>query len=331
MSLNSGGWSSRLLGKTSRKRTRVAPGKCDQAVPANEVLETRILPAVDLILSTATINITGDPAVGSNQYSISLLYKMKNLGTTPIDVTGVAGDPSDNVRVQVYGSLDSTLDGGDTPAFSFDFDLVDNGSHLLNQNDEAGAVLGTTFLARQTLNFLILKVDYNNAVTESNETNNTFVLNVQNPTLKEVAGTSNIGPKQIGTIHNDLTVRDLNTTNFLGGNFGITIDGAQAREKFFLKDGVGAERLRIAGSKLKLGAQKIGTVTKVLPNDSNGFQMSLQVEFTGDVSRDTLNRVLRNLSFKTTANSTGDRTAHIQVKDNLENFTNVIDRTIHVT
>lgn len=331
MALKSGSFVGQLLGKKLNRRTGNSGERIDGFLPACETLETRVLPAVDLIISAASVNIQTDPPVGSNQYSVAYQFTVKNLGTTPVDVNGVANDISDNVLIRVYGSLDATLDNSDSPIFSFSNTLVDNGSKILAQNETASVSTAQPFLARQTMNFWIFKVDNDDKISESNENNNTFAVNIQVPSLIEVAGTSNIGPKQLGKIHDNVTVRDLNTTNFEGGNLGIVIDGAQAKEKFFLKEGTGAERIRLTGSKLKLGGKTVGTVTKVLPNDGNSFQMSLQINFTGNVSRDNLNRIIRNLKFRTGINSTGNRTAHIQVKDNLENLTNVIDRTIHVT
>ncbi|MCA9098934.1 MAG: hypothetical protein KDA36_11125, partial [Planctomycetaceae bacterium] len=127
------------MGRKKNRRAGNYEERIDGSLPACETLETRVLPAVDLIVSAASLSITGDPPVGSNQYSINFSYKIKNLGTTPIDLTGVANDVSDNVRNRVYGSLDENLDVGDPLGIGFDLTLVDNGPHVLNQNDELGA------------------------------------------------------------------------------------------------------------------------------------------------------------------------------------------------
>jgi len=332
MTSESGSWVGQLLGRKKNRRAGNYKEKIDGSLPACETLETRVLPAVDLIISAAAVNVQSDPPLGSNQYIVSYQFTVKNLGTTPVDVNGVANDISDNVLIRIYGSLDATLDNSDLPVFNFSHTLIDNGPKVLAQNETAGIVGAQGFLARQTMNFWIFKVDNDDKISESNENNNTFAVNIQPPSMIEVMGTSNIGPKESGTIHNEVTVRDLNTTNFQGGNLGIVIDGAQAKDKFLpFKVGTGEDRLRLTGAKLKLGSKTIGTVTKVLPKADNGFQMSLQVEFTGEVSRDNLNRLIRNVRFRAAPTSTGNRTAHIQIKDNLENFSNVIDRTIHVT
>lgn len=296
-----------------------------------ESLEVRVLPAVDLIVSAGSMTVSADPPAGSNLYNVTVSITLKNLGTTPIDLTNVANDPTDNVNIQLYLSMDNVLDGGDSTAFSGShFSLVDNGPHVIGQNEEWGVGSGRQFLARQTFNYLIFKVDYNDKVTESNENNNTLVVDAQAVKLLGGGGTVNAAPKATVAIDTSLTVRDLNTVNFNGGNFGVLVDGAQVKDKFLLKTGEGAERLRLAGKKLKLGATTIGTVTKVIPTAGNSFEMSLRVELTGEVSRDVLNRALRNLSFRPGAKSSGTRTVQFQVKDNLENFSEVAETTVQV-
>lgn len=318
------GW----LGRTTVRRRRTSK----RAESALESLETRILPAVDLIISTATVNITGDPAVGSNQYSLNILYKVKNLGTTPIDLTGVANDPSDNVQIRIYASMDTVVDAGDGNALGFDFDGIDNGPHVIGQNEESGLTAGVVFNARQTFNFFIVKVDFDGQVTESNENNNTFVIDAQDVSLVGGGGTVNVAPKATVPLDPTVKVRDLNTVNFKDGNFGATVTGAQLKDKFLLtQTGEGDDRLRMAGKKLKLGSKTIGTVVKVVPKESNAFQMSLRVEFTGDVNRDVLHRLMRNLSFRPGAKSTGSRLVQFQVKDNLENLSNVTETTVQIT
>ena len=314
--------------RTGKRQWRTLGAEC-----AVESLEGRVLPAVDLIVSAGSMTVSTDPPVGSNLYGVNLQFTVKNLGTTPIEMTGVANDPSDNVKIQVYLSLDGVLDGGDPLAFvGQTFSLIDNGSHLLGQNQTGGLGAGKQFLARETFNFLIFKVDFDNQVTESNENNNTFVFDAQAVTLVGGGGVIFIGPKVTAPIDFTVRVRDLNTVNFVGGNFGVLISDAQPKEKLsMLQSGEGADRLRMTGKKLKLGGTTIGTVTKVIPTASNSFEMSLRVDFTGEVSRNVLQRLMQNLSFRAGAKSTGVRTAKFQVKDNLENLSNTTERAIQVT
>lgn len=315
--------------KLHHRRTRK-----EQISPASalESLETRILPAVDLVISEAYVTIKGDPPAGSNSFLLNLGFTVKNLGTTPVEVNGVAGDLSDNVKVRIYGSLDTTLDAGDHQVVFPDTPVgIDNGSKVLNQNDETGIGSGLTLNASQSFNYFIFFVDFDNKIVESNGNNNTFAVDVSKIEILGGSGTVN-APKKVATpLDTDLKIRDLNTLDFNGGNFGVTVDGAQFKDKLSItKSGTGADKLRIAGTHLKLGAQTVGNVKKVIPTSGNNFQQALQIEFTGSISRDQLTRLLHNVSLKPAKTSSGTRQVHFQVKDNLENLSNVIDRDIAI-
>ena len=116
---------------------------------ACESLETRVLPAVDLIVSEASYKITSDPFAGSDQYQLEFDFTIKNLGTTSVDLTGAPGNLSDNVLVRIYLSQDDILDGSDQNAFSGDFNLGDGGSTVIGQNQEFDAMVSGPFTANQ--------------------------------------------------------------------------------------------------------------------------------------------------------------------------------------
>ncbi|MCA9092619.1 MAG: hypothetical protein KDA68_03980 [Planctomycetaceae bacterium] len=304
----------------------------DMGGAACESLETRVLPAVDLIVSEASYKITSDPFAGSDQYQLEFDFTIKNLGTTSVDLTGAPGNLSDNVLVRIYLSQDDILDGSDQNAFSGDFNLGDGGSTVIGQNQEFDAMVSGPFTANQGFRYLIIKVDSTNKVSESNESNNAFAVDAQKPELHGQTTDIFFNPKGKGALNNTLFVRDLNTINFQGGNFGVTVTGAQQKDKFlFLKSGTGPDRIRKAGNKIKMGSQTIGTVTQVLPTQDNGFQMTWRVDFTGEVNRDALSRIMRSVGFRPSVNATGSRGLQFQVKDNLENLSNVSSRTMHIS
>lgn len=298
-----------------------------------ESLEQRVLPAADLIFTAAEVKVKTDPAEGSNQYVVDVNYTIKNIGSTGVDLSGAQlNSSSDNIKFRVYKSIDETLDGNDPLAFSTDFDLGDTVSDVLDPNETESGTTSKNFAADPNFNFLIFLVDSTLQAAEQNENNNVFVFDASKPELIGGSGIIGIPPKATSTIDSQLTVRDLNTLNFNGGGFGVSVDGAEAKDKLFLhKTVVGGQKLRIAGTKLKLGSTTIGTVTSVIPTSDNGFQMSMQINFNGEVNRDVLNKLMRNISLRPGAKSVGMRTAHFQVKDNLENFSNVKDRPIQVS
>lgn len=297
-----------------------------------EALEAKVLPAVDLIVSKATVKITGDPPAGSNSFVLNVTAYAKNLGTSPIDLTGDPNSAADNINIRVYGSLDANLDASDSQVIFPDLATAfDNGSHILNQNQESGLSSGLSVTASQKFNYFLFVVDPDNKVAESNGNNNVLAIDVSKIEIVGGAGTVNAPKKGTTALDTDIKIRDLNTTDFKGGNFGVTVDNAQVKDKLYvIKSGTGADKLHVAGTHLKLGAQTIGTVKKVLPTSDNNFQQSLQIDFTGSISRDQLTRLLHNVSLKPAKTSSGTREVHFQVKDNLENLSNVTDRAVAI-
>ncbi|MFO1021683.1 MAG: CARDB domain-containing protein [Planctomycetales bacterium] len=297
-----------------------------------EALEAKVLPAVDLIVNAVDLKLFDPPPAGSNQYFVNITVHIQNLGTSPVDVTGVKDNLSDNVKVSVFGSKDTVWDNSDVKAISADFTPGgDNGSVILNQNGTSFEGRGFDYSANPNYNYLIFVVDPDNKVAESNGNNNTFVLDISKPILTGGSGILGAPVNEISPIDLNLDVKDLNSTDFNGGNLGVTIDGAQAKDKLLVKKvGTGPDKIHAAGTHLKIGSQTIGTITKVVPTADNNFQQSMQIQLTGTVSRDNLKRVLEAIALRPAKTSTGNRTAHFQIKDNTENFSNVTDRSIEI-
>lgn len=284
-----------------------------------DALESRLLPTVDLKLSGLLITL-GELNQNNNQTCwVNMQMNVENNGNSPVNLTGVADDPSDNVTVRVFASTDNVFDIGDPVVVQNLTIYNDNGSP--NNAIAGGSSLifanGAVLNVDANYKYLIFKVDPDSHVTESVESNNVAIVDMRKPQVSKAWQTVTTQGGNDVFIAPQSAVCDLNTTHFVSAS--LIIDGAQQKDRLKLNStGVGSDQLRIVGSKLKLGSQVVGTVGYTHPtNNSNTLKMTFS--FDGDqdgVSRLIVSRLFRNLVFHAGPNSIGQRTAHFAVTDN---------------
>ena len=120
----------------------------------------------DLVVSA--LSVTAHTAT-----SITYAYTIKNIGTAPANMDGPTSADADNLSVQAYLSADTIYgNAGDIPAGG----TIVGTSPLGFLNP--GQTISGTFTSTATVNpsatpYLVLKVDQDNLVDESDETNNT--------------------------------------------------------------------------------------------------------------------------------------------------------------
>ncbi len=106
--------------------------------------------------------------------SISYNYTITNIGGAPAHIEGPTSSDFDNVSVQAYTSPDTIFaNAGDFPAGG----TIVGSSPLadLNPGDSlSGSFTSGATVDRFKLPYLVLKVDFGDSVTESNEANNTL-------------------------------------------------------------------------------------------------------------------------------------------------------------
>lgn len=295
---------------------------------AGESLESRQLLTADLKINSASMtlySIPGDPS----KYSMSLQYQVANSGNTAAELTGLPNNPGDNVTIRVWASQNKTLDASDTLLAS-DLALYnDTGSHLLNAGSTLHSAQSLVVTPNPNYSYLIIKVDPNNAVAESSESNNIFVLDAYKPQVSNYTGTVGIATRKYAPIAIHSTASDLNSTGFY--RLDVEINDMQANDKLkLLKSGTGADALRVVGGNVKLGSQVIGNVN-VTGVGTSTLKMSFQFFADVDgVSKSVMNRVIQNLEFRASAKSTGTRPTSLTLMDNQSGLGDKVTRPLEI-
>lgn len=293
-----------------------------------ESLESRQMLTADLKINSAlmTLNdVPGDPT----KYAMTVQYQVANVGNTAAELTGLPNNSSDNVTIRIWASQNKTLDAGDTLLAS-DLALYnDTGSHLLNAGATLNSAQNLVVTPDPKYSYLIIKVDPNNAVAESSESNNTFVLDAYKPQVSNYTGTVGIGTGKYSQIAYKSTAGDLDSTGFY--RLDVQIDGMQAKDKLKLfKSGTGADALRVVGGNVKLGTQVIGNVNVTgvgTPTLKESFQFFTNVN---GVSKTIMTRVIQNLQFRASAKSTGTRPTSLTLMDNQSALGDKITRPLEI-
>ena len=120
--------------------------------------------APDLIVQNIAL---GDGGATSNGYTVTV----KNDGTGPADLAG-SSPPLTSVGVQGWYSVDTTIDGTDSPACGKAM------TGTLAAGATTNVVVGCTLGPTAAGMYLLIHVDATNALTESDETNNVGILSL---------------------------------------------------------------------------------------------------------------------------------------------------------
>ncbi len=128
-------------------------------------------------------------------------------------------------------------------------------------------------------------------------------------TLTPGAVTSTTG--KVIPVDAGITLDAQDSPDFHNGKVQVTVSaGFQSADQLrLLTNGKGADRLKAAGGNLKLGKTVVGTVT------GGRSGQPLEIKFTGTTSAALVERVLKNIEFRTQKSRTGTRTLEFQVFD----------------
>lgn len=291
-------------------------------------LESRLMPAADLKLISVIANLKD--SINGN-YVVNMQTEFKNQGNTAVNLTGMANNPADDVTIRVFGSKDAVLDANDPVVFANLTIFNDNG----NAGNQIGANSSFFFstsaptTGSADYKYLIFKIDPKNVVAETNETNNTFAVDMRKPEIASMKTTLTVQPGQQIQAAPEISVCDLNSTKFLTAT--VSLGGAQLKDRLkVLKSGSGDGALKIVGTKVKLGGEVIGTVAEAhVTKETNACYLKFKFS-EGGVAREVLNRLLRNVVADVGNNSTGQRKAYFTVTDEAGQSSAQVFNTINI-
>ncbi|MCA9094672.1 MAG: hypothetical protein KDA68_14390 [Planctomycetaceae bacterium] len=302
---------SRLFKKLGKIETRRQQSR--GAESGIESLEKRELMTADLKFNSAFMSLSD--ASGGN-YLLNVQYDLANVGNTDANLSGIPNFANDNVTIRMWASQDQVLNGNDPVLVQSTMPYNDTGTKMLN----AGSVLTSAFSVVVAPNsqykYLFLKVDINNVISESNETNNTIMIEAYKPQISNnFFGIVTAPVKEDVTFAGNSSACDLNSTGFY--RLDVEVSGAEAKDKLKLvKSGKGQDALRVVGGNLKLGSKVVGTV---IASGEGTSTLKLKFQFLQDVkgiSKDVMDRVVKNVAFRAGAQSTGFRIASLTLMDN---------------
>lgn len=278
-------------------------------------LEQRLLPTVDLALTTASAEIKAGPQPqGVQEYEMLLKWSTKNLGDEAFALNGDPLSGDDNIKVRVYGSKDLSLNSGDTDVLGYDLMFNVGGNPTLIQPNQTLHRSATVKIAPHSNNrYLIFKVDPDNKVIEPDGGNNVFVVDVFSGQLKNVPDAMSVEAGVTQAIAPQGEILDVSSTSFTKIEF-FSNQGQEGDRFVFLKSGKGQEKLRIVGDQLKYGKEVLAQVIQQeAGNGKNVFVMSLT--FTAKYNRAWTNHLLQQIAIRPGKDSTGVRTVIPSVYD----------------
>lgn len=298
----------RKLGKieTRRQQSRGAESGI-------ESLEKRELMTADLKFNNAFMSLSDS---SNGNYLVNVQYELANVGNTAANLTGIPNFASDNVTIRLWASQDQTLDANDPVLEQSTMPYNDSGAQMLN----AGGTLITAFslvvAPNSQYKYLFLKVDMNNVISESNESNNTIKFEAYRPQISNnFFGIVTAPVKEDVTFANKSSACDLDSTGFY--RLDVEVNGVEAKDKLkLLKSGKGEDALRIVGGYLKLGTKIVGSVMESGEGTSK-LKLSIQsFEDVNGIPKSLMDRVVKNLAFRAGAQSTGFRNVSLTFMDN---------------
>jgi hypothetical protein len=281
---------------------------------------------VDLAVGTflpSFQNAERDPA-GVITVQSSITLQQKNLGNTAADLTGGTPDnDDDNVFVEYFISSDDILDGADQSVGTFNLGLFDaslgpNGTRTATQ---FGAV---RFTPAANANFLLVKIDSNNVLAETDENNNVEALDIRKPFVKTTGNGESTSLKKVKSMDPSLGFIDGESTDYNGGQIVAKFIDPQAKEFLQLfKNGKGAEQVRFSGGKLKVGGRIVGTV-------SGNKSSQITIDFTASIDQVEVQQVLRSIGYKLVSNDPATRNFSFQMTDPDARVSNTAVKKVNV-
>ncbi len=177
-----------------------------------ESLEKRELMTADLTLKNTFMSLSDS---SNGNYLLNVQYELANVGNTAANLTGIPNFASDNVTLRLWASQDQTLDANDPVLEQSTMPYNDSGSQMLNAGGTVITAFSLVVAPNSQYKFLFLKVDINNVITESNESNNTSMIEAHKPRISNnFFGIVTAPVKEDVTFANNSSACDLNSTGF---------------------------------------------------------------------------------------------------------------------
>lgn len=274
-----------------------------------DALESRVLPAVDLVITGFSWDFLPSQT-NPNGYVSHLEVTIKNAGTTTVDLAGNAHDLSDNVVIDTAFSADTNFGNNDdspTGSLTIAGPVTDNISFPLAPNQERSFLIVAEVPTMQGVgvNYFLFKVDTTNVVAESDETNNLAVEPISPGGLApafwgDFQHQISAGPP--ATVDPSVHFYALMLGDLNGSKVTVTNQTVKPGDTLGLrKTTYDGETLRRSGSLLKLGHEIVGGV------EGGKKGADLQISFNQKVNVQMLNQVMKNVTLKAKKSQTGQR------------------------
>lgn len=282
----------KLIGGAGRRRINRA-----RTSVAIELLEARQLLAGDLtITSGALADVSVDQ---NNSVNVAASFVLTNIGDQTITVDGVA--------FQAFLSADQIFGNGDDLAAGGNSANLDLGEGAFTNRILSGTTTLSNYLAS---NFLLIKADFSEIVTEGDENNNVIVIPL--PRLPKIATSDGqtTGPtKKPVIVDPQLTFSDADTADFNGARLQVLVidDSADNNVLSLKKTKTAAGTLRFAKGALRVGKSVIGSVT----GGTNAEP--LIINFNSNVTAQNIQAIASAITLSGKKGVTGLRTVQFQV------------------
>jgi len=255
-----------------------------------ETLELRQLLAADLTIANQSL-ISVEPS-GPNVHISASLFVVN---------TGNLGLVANNVHLEGVLSTDAIF--GNADDVFIDLDLLD--LNLPPGTVANGSISGNSTLAHyQAANFLLIKIDSNDALNEASELNNIAAISLPElPTLTTTAGQTTGRTNRAVRVDPGIEFTDSASQNFAGGALRVSVKldagdhNVLSIKRIRTESGV----LRRKQNELRLGKSVIATI-------SGGTNTNpMVITFTGDVGVNEVEAIASAVSLKGKKGVTGVR------------------------
>lgn len=288
---------SKLLNSSPKRRTAACRTAACRSGLGIESLEPRqMLAAADLTIANEVL-VEVEP-LGVNVHIASTLVVV-NSGPVAL----IAND------VHLVGVLSTDQIFGNGDDVELDLDLLD--LNLFPGTIANGSISGSVNQEHyQAANYLLIKIDPDDAINEVSENNNLATLALpQLPTLTTSAGQTSGKTNRPIRVDPGITFTDSPSQNFSGGQLRVAVDNDDSDHNILsikrIKTDTGV--LRRKQNELRLGTSVIGTIS------GGAHTQPLVITFTGAVGVDEVEKIASAVSLRGKKGVTGVRSVEFFV------------------
>ena len=267
----------KLFSRNTNRRT--APVR--QGLTVETLEDRKLLASADLTIANEVI-VEVEPA-GANVHIAATLAVVNS---------GPVGLIANNVHLEGVLSTDSIFGNGDDVLL--DLDLLD--LNLLPGTIANGNISGNVSLEHyQAANYLLIKIDPNDAVSEVSDDNNLAIMTLPGlPTLTTSAGQTVGKTNRAVRVDPGITFSDNIFQNFAGGQLRVSVDNDIGDNNILsikrMKTDAGVMRRK--GNELRMGTSVIATL------DGGTNTQPLVITFTSNVNVDELEEIASAVSLR---------------------------------